>query len=74
MSINAIHVHVEEGGKYGKVGGNIASKIHDASEIDDYLWVVHESWSHVKPPLHWINDCKKKKNTWLWKKGIYNEF
>jgi hypothetical protein len=37
MSINAIHVHVEEGGKYGKVGGNIASKIHDASEIDDYL-------------------------------------
>ncbi len=26
MSINAIHVHVEEGGKHGKIKGNIVLK------------------------------------------------
>jgi hypothetical protein len=35
MFMDAIHVHVEEGGKHGKVEGNIDSK------TDDYLWAVH---------------------------------
>jgi hypothetical protein len=28
ISMDAIHVHVEEGGKHGKVKGNIALKIN----------------------------------------------
>jgi hypothetical protein len=39
MSMDTIHVHVEEGGEQGKVEGNIALGIN-------------ESWCHVKPPLH----------------------
>jgi len=35
--MGAIHVHVEEGRKHGKVEGNTTFK------IDDYLWAVHES-------------------------------
>jgi hypothetical protein len=42
--MDAIHVHAKEGKKHGKIKGNIAPK------IDDYLWAVHESWCHVKPP------------------------
>ncbi len=45
MSMDAIHVYVEDGGEYGKVGGNIPPK------IDDCLWTVHESWCHAKPPF-----------------------
>ncbi len=44
MSIDAIYVHVEEGGKHGKVKDNVVL------ETDDCLWVVHESWCHVKSP------------------------
>ncbi len=29
MSMDAIHVHVEEGGEHGKVGGNAALKTND---------------------------------------------
>jgi hypothetical protein len=29
MSMDAIHVYVEDGGEYGKVGGNIPPKIDD---------------------------------------------
>jgi hypothetical protein len=29
MFMNAIHVHVKEGGKHGKIGGNTPLKIDD---------------------------------------------
>jgi hypothetical protein len=45
MSMYAIHVDVEMGGKHGKIGGNFAP------ETNDCLRMVHESWCHVKPPL-----------------------
>jgi hypothetical protein len=45
MSIDAIHVHVKEGGERGKVKGNIDFK------INDYLCEVHESYCHAKPLL-----------------------
>jgi len=45
MSIDAIHVHVKEGGERGKVKGNIDFKTNDC------LWEVHENWCHVKPLL-----------------------
>ncbi len=37
MSMDAIHVHVKEGGKHGKVGGNTTLK------TNDYIWTVHVS-------------------------------
>jgi hypothetical protein len=37
MSMDAIHVHVKEGKKHGKIKGNIDF------EINDCLWAVHES-------------------------------
>jgi hypothetical protein len=45
MSMEAIHVHVEEEGKHGKIINNIAH------ETNDNLWTMHKSWCHVKPPL-----------------------
>ncbi len=44
MFMDVNHVHVEEGGKHGKVKGNTTPK------IDYCLWVVHESWCCAKPP------------------------
>jgi hypothetical protein len=41
--MDAIHVHVEEGGEHGKVGGNAALKTNDC------LWIVHESWCCATP-------------------------
>jgi hypothetical protein len=29
MSMDAIHVHVKEGGEHGKVGGNVALETND---------------------------------------------
>jgi hypothetical protein len=55
QSMYAINVHAKEGEEHGKVQGNTAF------EIDDYLWVVHENWCRVKPPLHWIDGYKKDK-------------
>jgi hypothetical protein len=50
LSMDVIHVHDEKGREHGKIRGNTTTK------IDDYLWVVHESWCYVKPLLHQIND------------------
>jgi hypothetical protein len=44
MSMDVIHVHVEKGGKHGKVGNNAPCETYD------YLWKVHESWCHATPP------------------------
>ncbi len=48
MSMDAIHVHVEERREHGKVGGNVAL------ETNDRLWTVHESWCCATPPNKWI--------------------
>ncbi len=37
--------HADEGKEHGKIDGNTTF------EIDDFLWVVHESWCCVKSPL-----------------------
>jgi len=58
-----IHVHVK-GRKHGKVKGNIAH------ETNDYLWMVHESWCHANPPLHWIDNHNRDKEYKVTKEKI----
>jgi hypothetical protein len=50
--MDVIHVHVEKGGKHGKIRGNIPPK------TDDYLWTMHESWCCANPPTlnKWLQE------------------
>jgi hypothetical protein len=68
MFMDAIHVHPKKDKNMVKSGGNTFAN------IDDYLWVVHESWCCVKSPLHLIDDRKRVNEHESRKKGLYDGY
>jgi len=68
MSMDIIHVHAEEGCKDGKVGGNIAPK------TNDYLWMVHVSYCHVKPCCTKQTNVRMTTKARLQKIKLYDEY